>query len=78
MIKSIELERFIYHYQNSSLQTYIYNPEQLLTNLADDLAELSATEISHDEEYQELFTEAVDLGLSVHKEIRKMRSLGQF
>ena len=78
LLKSIELESFIYHHQNSSLQTYVYNPEQLLTNLENDLAELSVTEISHDEEYQELFTEAVDLGLSVHKEIRKLWSLRQF
>jgi hypothetical protein len=75
LLKSIELESFIYHHQNSSRQTYVYHPEQLLINLENDLAELSATEISHDEEYQELFTEAVDLGLSVHKETRKLWSL---
>ena len=73
LLKSIELESFVDRQQNSSVKTDFHNPGQLLANLADNLVELSASEMSHDEEYQQLFTEAVDLGLSVHKEIRKFR-----
>ena len=78
LLKSIELESFIDRQRNSSVKTHFHNPEQLLTNLANDLVELSVSEISHDAEYQQLFTEAVNLGLSVHKEIRKLWSLGKF
>jgi hypothetical protein len=68
LLNSIELEGLIYkHQQNNQL-----NHHQLLATLEHNLIDLSLPETNSDREYQELLNEAVDLGLSVHQEIRKI------
>lgn len=74
LLKSIEIESFVYqqskgHYPSASF----YSRDRLLANLEDDLANTFLPEISSASEYQDLLNEAVDLGLSVHQEIRKIR-----
>lgn len=71
LLKSINLEKII----NLSHQN-IGDRQQLFNNLEDDLIQfLSLPENSHHNEYQQLLTEAVQIGLSVHQEVRKIQTL---
>lgn len=77
LLKSIELESFIYR-QATKSDLAVLSPSyryQSLLNLENDLTNLSLSAIDSDTKYQELINEAVNLGLSVHQEIRKIKSL---
>ena len=76
LLNSIELESYIHQQQTSSNLTAL-SPNyryQLLLNLEDDLINLSLAELDLDTQYQELIHEAVDLGLSVHLAMRKIKN----
>ena len=76
LLKSIEIESFIYHHEQSSsdrTSASSYNRDRLLANLEDNLANLSLLEINSVCEERNLLNQAVDLRLSVHREIRKIR-----
>lgn len=74
LLDSIKLESSIY--QNRQLrQNFSYSSldrDRLLSSLEDNLIALSLPEVNSDREYRELIEEAVELGLSLHREIRKM------
>ena len=82
LLKSIELESFIYRhrrksdYRQNSLGDRIstYSNERLLADLEDDLATWSTLEIDCTQ-HGDLLDEAIDLGLSVHREVRQDRAL---
>lgn len=80
LLRSIELEVLIYNHQTHSDRKSFssHNRYQLLTNLEHNLVNLSLLDSHADRKYQEIFTEAVDLGLSIHKEMRKIDDLGKF
>ena len=75
LLNSIELETFFYKKQIRQYKSSIYdvNRYQLLASLEHNLIDIASTEIASNQEYQELLNEAIDLGLSVHQEIRKIR-----
>ena len=75
LLNSIELETFLYNKQIKPDKCSVYNVNryQLLASLENNLIDLTSTEIDSNQEYQELLNEAVDLGLSVHQEIRKIK-----
>ena len=80
LLKSIELEIFIYRYRrkndrHNSLGDRIstYSNERLLADLEDDLATWSTLEDCT--QHGDLLDEAIDLGLSVHREVRQDRAL---
>ncbi|MGK7934384.1 MAG: hypothetical protein AB4206_01020 [Xenococcaceae cyanobacterium] len=57
-------------------QENISDRYQLFTNLEDDLVQfLSSSNDSHYSEYQQLLTEVIQIGLSVHQEVRKIQTL---
>ena len=71
LIKSIELEKIINQNQQLKGDRYL-----LLANLEHNL--INFVSLPHDtsnDEYQQLLTEVVDIGLSVHQEIRKIQTL---
>ncbi|WP_036485612.1 hypothetical protein [Myxosarcina sp. GI1] len=71
LIKSIELEKVI-----SRDRQFGNDPYQMLANLENNLINLlSFPQTNSSNEYQQLLTEAVEIGLSVHQEIRKTQSL---
>ena len=82
LLKSIELESFIYRHRRKS--DYRQNTfgdristssnDRLLANLEDDLATWSTLEIDSTQ-HRHLLDEAIDLGLSVHREVRQNRAL---
>ena len=82
LLKSIELEIFVYRYrrksdyrQNSvSDRISTYSNERLLADLEDDLATWSTLEIDCTQ-HRHLLDEAIDLGLSVHREVRQDKTL---
>mgnify|MGYP001794648463 CR=1 FL=1 len=78
LLNSVELESFIYNNpqvkQNSS-SCYTVDRYQLLSSLEHNLADLALSEIDSNSEYQEILNEAVNLGLSVHQEVKKIRRL---
>ena len=68
LLKSLEIENFILENQQLKLQERY----QLLNNLEDDLVRfMSLPNEQSNIEYQQLLTEAIQLGLSVHQEMRK-------
>ena len=71
LLKSIEVESFIYH-RSRDRQLVYYDRARLLADLENDLANLFIPEINSGLEYQ-LLNEAVNLGLSIHQEIRKIQ-----
>jgi hypothetical protein len=71
LIKSIELEKIINQNQQLKGDRYL-----LLANLENNLINfVSLPHDSSNDEYQQLLTEVVDIGLSVHQEIRKIQTL---
>lgn len=71
LLKSIDLEKIINLNQENISDRY-----QLFTNLEDDLVQfLSSSNDSHYSEYQQLLTEVIQIGLSVHQEVRKIQTL---
>lgn len=74
LLKSIDLEKIV-----NLNQKNISDRDQLFTNLEDDLVQfLSFDKDSHHSEYQQLLTEVVQIGLSVHQEVRKIQTLNKF
>lgn len=73
LLKGIELEGFIYHHQREKNKLYNYNlnRDRLLTNLEENLVNLSLPETDSDREYQALLSEAVEIATSVHREMRR-------
>lgn len=74
LLRSIELEALIYNHQKNSDRNSFscHNRYQLLTNLENNLANLSLLDSNSGKEYQDILTEAVNLGLSIHQEISKI------
>ena len=80
LLKSIELENFIYHYRRNKsdyrhtlgdrISTTFYSYDRLLADLEDDLTTWSSLEIDCTQQDRYLLDEAIDLGLSVHREVR--------
>ncbi len=78
LLKSIELESFVYRYRQNSLPGRIstsYSYDRLLADLEDDLATWSSLEIDCTQQDRHLLNEAIDLGLSVHREVRQVQIL---
>lgn len=74
LLKSVELEKNI-----SLNRQNISDRYQLFTNLEDDLIQfLSLPDESYQSEYQNLLTEVVQIGLSVHQEVRKIQTFKKF
>ena len=75
LLKSIELESFIYRHRRNTVGDRLstYSNERLLADLEDDLANWSTLEDCT--QHRDLLDEAIDLGLSVHREIRQDRAL---
>ena len=70
LIKSLELEEFLNRDRNSP-----NNPYQLLANLESGLINLSSFSEDNSDSYQELLSQVIEIGLSVHQEIRKTQTL---
>ena len=79
LLKSIELETFLDHHQIKSNYASVSfkNRYQLLANLEHNLINLSLPETDSHQEYQQLLNEAVNIGLSVHQEMRKITTIRQ-
>lgn len=76
LLKSIELENYIYtHRLTNSEMAFPQNSAQILADLEDNLVHISSPATAHNLEYQQLLDEAVDLGLSIHQEIKKFCTL---
>lgn len=76
LLNSIELESFIYNHpqvKHNSSFTHTVDRYQLLAGLEHNLADLALSETDSNQEYQAILNEAVDIGLSIHQEIRKIR-----
>ena len=71
LIKSIELEKIINRDRHLANNRY-----QLLANLESGLINLGSLS-QHNQDYQQLLSEAIEIGLSVHQEIRKTQTLRQ-
>ena len=75
LLESIKLESYIYrHYKHKDASNYPCNPQQLLAQLEDDLASILLSK-EQNTEYQQLLENAVDIGLSVQQEMRKIWNL---
>ena len=72
LIKSIELEKIINRDRHLANNRY-----QLLANLESGLINLGSLSQHNSEDYQQLLSEAIEIGLSVHQEIRKTQTLRQ-
>lgn len=80
LIKSIELEKVIHrvHAVNSEMNYQTTNNRyQLLANLESGLINLESLTQYDTDNYQQLLSEAIEIGLSVHQEIRKTQTLRQ-
>ena len=78
LLKSLELESFIYRYQKIKPNETLSLPGdryQLLANLEHNLLNFSISETDSNQEYQQLLQDAVAIGLSVHQEMRKIETL---
>lgn len=72
LIRSIELEKII------NRDRYLANNRyQLLANLETNLVNLVSFPETDSNNYQQLLSEAIEIGLSVHQEIRKTKTLQQ-
>ncbi|VEP12105.1 conserved hypothetical protein [Hyella patelloides LEGE 07179] len=72
LLNSLELEKFVLC--NQELQSQ--DRYQLLNNLEDDLVQLMSLSSQQNEtEYQQLLAEAIQIGLTVHQEVRKNMTL---
>ena len=72
LIKSIELEKLINKDRNFANNRY-----QLLANLESGLINLNSLSEYDRQDYEKLLSEAIEIGLSVHQEIRKTQTLKQ-
>jgi hypothetical protein len=72
LIKSIELEKVLHRDRH-----LVANRYQLLANLESGLINLDSLNQHESNDYQQLLAEAIKIGLSVHKEIRKTQTLRQ-
>ena len=73
LLESIRIENFLYRHQTRKIPNdYSHNPLQLLAHLEDNLASLPFEETERNAEYRQLLEEAVNLGLSVQQEMRKI------
>ncbi|MDJ0532823.1 MAG: hypothetical protein QNJ70_10060 [Xenococcaceae cyanobacterium MO_207.B15] len=70
LIKSIELEKIITRDRNLAKNRY-----QLLANLETSLVNLGSLSQPESDDYQQLLSESIEIGLSVHQEIRKTKTL---
>ncbi len=70
LIKSIELEKIINRDRHLANNRY-----QLLANLEFGLVNLSSLSQDNSDDYQKLVSEVIEIGLSVHQEIRKTQTL---
>ncbi len=70
LVKSIELEKIIKLDRNLS-----DNPYQLLANLESGLVNLSSFSSDNTDSYQQLLSQTIEIGLSVHQEMRKTQNL---
>ena len=71
LIKSIEIEKIINLTQQITSDHY-----QLFANLEDNLIQFLSLPNNHDySEYQQLLIEAIQIGLSVHQEVRKIQNI---
>ena len=75
LLNSIKLESFVYNRQlikENSLSALALDRDRLLTTLEHNLVDIALPEMDSNQEYREILNEAIDLGLSVHREIRKI------
>ena len=73
LLESIRLENFLYRHQTREIpDNYSHNPLQLLAHLEDNLASLPIEETERNTEYKQLLEDAVNLGLSVQQQMRKI------
>lgn len=72
LVKSIELEKILNRDRHLATNRY-----QLLANLESGLINLESFNQDESNDYQQLLAEAIEIGLSVHKEVRKTRTLRQ-
>jgi hypothetical protein len=72
LTKSIELEKVLHRDRHLATNRY-----QLLANLEFGLINLESFSPDESNDYQQLLTEVVEIGLSVHQEVRKTRILRQ-
>ena len=70
LIKSIKLEKIINRDRHLANNRY-----QLLANLESGLVNLGSFSQDNSDDYQQLISEAIEIGLSVHQEIRKTQTL---
>lgn len=80
LIKSIELEKIINRVQTIKSEgnnQSANNRYQLLANLESGLINLESLTQYDPDNYQQLLSEAIKIGLSVHQEIRKTQTLHQ-
>lgn len=70
LIKSIELEKIINRDRH-----LVNNRYQLLANLESGLVNLGSLSQNDPNDYQQLLSEAIEIGLSVHQEMRKTQTL---
>lgn len=80
LVKSIELEKILNRFQAVNLETKHQNTNnryQLLANLESGLMNLESLAQYDTDNYQQLLSEAIAIGLSVHQEIRKTQTLCQ-
>ncbi|MEY2831927.1 MAG: hypothetical protein RLZZ574_1185 [Cyanobacteriota bacterium] len=70
LLKSIELEKILNRDRHLANNRY-----QLLANLESSLINLESFSQDEANNYQQLLAEVIEIGLSVHKEVRKMRIL---
>jgi hypothetical protein len=80
LLKSLELEKIINCFQVVNLETKHQNTNnryQLLANLESGLINLESLTQYDADDYQQLLSEAIEIGLSVHQEIRKTQILRQ-
>ncbi|MGL6343580.1 MAG: hypothetical protein ACRC80_31105 [Waterburya sp.] len=78
LLKSIELEKILNRFQAVNLETKHQNTNnryQLLANLESGLINLESLTQYDTDNYQQLLSEAIAIGLSVHQEIRKTQTL---
>ena len=78
LLESIKLENFLYRHQTWEIPNdYSHSPLQLLAHFEDNLASLSFEQTERNTEYKQLLEDAIDLGLSVQQEMRKICHLRQ-
>ena len=77
LLQAVELEVFMARHRQTKqlISTQTLERDRLLANLEQNLVNVSLMEIDSDREYRQLLNEAVELGLNVHQEINKIKTL---